>query len=94
MSLALLFHYLMINMFRMLVHPSSGACDVFVALFHGLCCSGSMCVGVTVWFGWGGEVSVCRLKPAYGYQSNTTHEITQQISRKLLKMDVLTFETC
>jgi hypothetical protein len=27
-------------------------------------------------------------------QSNTTHEITQQISRKLLKMDVLTFETC
>jgi len=27
-------------------------------------------------------------------QSNTTHEITQQISRKLLRMDVLTFETC
>ena len=27
-------------------------------------------------------------------QSNTTHEITQQISRKLLKMDVLTSETC
>ena len=48
MSLALLFHCLMLNMFRMLVHPSSGACDLFVALFHGLCCSGSMCVGVTV----------------------------------------------
>jgi hypothetical protein len=28
------------------------------------------------------------------YQSNTTHEITQQISRKLLRMDVLTFEIC
>ena len=27
-------------------------------------------------------------------QSNTTHEITQQISRKLLRMDVLTSETC
>jgi len=27
-------------------------------------------------------------------QSNTTHEIAQQISRKLLRMDVLTFETC
>jgi len=27
-------------------------------------------------------------------QSNTTHEITQQISRKLFKMDVLTSETC
>ena len=24
--------------------------------------SGSMCVGVTLWFGWGGVVSVCRLK--------------------------------
>jgi len=50
MSLALLFHYLMLSMFRMLVHPSSGACDLFVELFHGLYCSGSMCVGVTVWF--------------------------------------------
>jgi len=39
MSLASLFHYLMINMFRMLIHPSSGACDLFVELFHGLCCS-------------------------------------------------------
>ena len=27
-----------------------------------LYCSGSMCVGVTVWFGWGGVVSGCRLK--------------------------------
>ena len=62
MSLALLFHYLMLNMFRMLIHPSSGACDLFVELFHGLCCSGSICVGVTLWFGWGGVVSVCRLK--------------------------------
>jgi hypothetical protein len=39
MSLALLFHYLMFNMFQMLVHPSSGACDLFVELFHGLYCS-------------------------------------------------------
>jgi len=62
MSLALFFHYLMLNMFRMLVHPSSGACDLFVELFHGLYCYGSMCVGVTLWFGWGGVVSVCRLK--------------------------------
>ena len=86
MSLALLFHYLMLDMFRMLMHPSSGACDLFVELFHGLYCSGSMCVGVTLWFGWGGVVSVCR--------PYTTHEITQQMSRKLLRMDVLTSETC
>ena len=91
MSLAFLLHYLMLNMFRMLilVHPSSGACDLFVELFHGLYCSGSMRVDVTVWSGWGGVVSVWRLN-----QSNTTHEITQQISRKLLRMDVLTRETC
>jgi hypothetical protein len=56
MSLALLFHYLMLNMFRMLIHPSSGACVLFVDLCHGLYCSGTMCVGVTVWFGWGGVV--------------------------------------
>jgi len=79
MSLALLFHYLMLNMFGMLIHPSSGACDLLVELFHGLYCSGSMCVGVT---------------PIRINQSNTTHEITQQISRKLLRMDVLTSETC
>jgi hypothetical protein len=39
MSLALLFHYLVLNMFRMLVHPSSGACDLSVELFHWLYCS-------------------------------------------------------
>jgi len=38
-SLALLFLYLMLNMFRMLIHPSSGTCDLFVELFHGLYCS-------------------------------------------------------
>ena len=32
MSLVLLFHYLMLEMFRMLIHPSSGACDLFVEL--------------------------------------------------------------
>ena len=74
----------MLNMFQMLIHPPSGACGLFVELFHGLYCFGKTCVGVTSWFGWGGVVSGCRLQ-----QSNTTHEITQQISRKLLRMDVL-----
>jgi len=113
---ALLFLYLMLNMFWMLIHPSSGACDLCAELFHGLYWSGSMCVGGTLWYGCGGVVSVCRLKqvgvvlqPAYGYhttttipqrnsntsnQINTTHEITHHISRKLLRMDVLTSETC
>jgi hypothetical protein len=56
MSLAFLFPYLMINMFQMLIHLSSGACDLFVELSHGLYCSGMMLVGVMVWFGWGGVV--------------------------------------
>ena len=49
MSLALLFLYLMLNMFRMLIHPSSGTCNLFVEIFHGLYCSGSMCVGVKLY---------------------------------------------
>jgi len=40
---------------------TSGGCDLFVELFYGLYCSGMMCVGVTLWFGWGGVVSGCRL---------------------------------
>jgi len=62
MSLVLLFHYLILNMFRMFIHPPPGACDLFVELFHGLYCSDSMCVCVTLWCGWGGVVSGCRLK--------------------------------
>ena len=33
MSLALLFHYLLLSVFRMLVHPSSGACDLLWIYF-------------------------------------------------------------
>jgi len=46
MPLVLLLLYSVLNMFQMLIHPTSGACDLFVELFHGLYCSGSMCVGV------------------------------------------------
>ena len=35
MSLAFLFHYLLFNMFRMLAHPSSGACDLVWIYFMG-----------------------------------------------------------
>jgi len=56
MSLALLFYYLILNIFWMLICPFSGACDLCVELFHGLYCAGSMCVGVMLWFGWGGVV--------------------------------------
>ena len=36
MSLDLLFHYLLLNVFRMLVHPSSGAWDLLWIYF--MCC--------------------------------------------------------
>ena len=58
-------------MFRMLVHPSTGACDLFVELFHVLYCSGSMCVGVTVWFGWGGVVEARDSQ----YMSNSKYNV-------------------
>jgi len=65
MSFALLFLYLMLNMFRMLIHPSSGACDLCAELFQGLHWFGLMCVGFTWWYGCGGLVSICRLKHCF-----------------------------
>ena len=72
--------------FWMLIHPSSGVCYLFLELFHGLYCSGIRIPHHPI-----------QTTPKHqhaSYQSNTTHEITQQISRKLLRMDVLTSETC
>ena len=76
MSLAFLLPYLMFNMFRMLIHPSSGACDLFVELFHGLCCSGTMRVGVNVvvWLGWYGirmQAEACIRIPHHPSQTTT-----------------------
>ena len=60
-----------------------------------------LCVGRLLWSGVCWRYGVVRLgwcgmlmQAEASNQSNTTNEITQQISRKLLKMDVLTFETC
>ena len=36
MSLVLLFHHLLLNVFRMSVHPSSGTCDLLWVYF--MCC--------------------------------------------------------
>ena len=65
MSLALLFHCLLLNMFRNVSTSIFRSLRLIVDLSHGLYCSGSMCVGVTVWFGWGGVVSLCRLKQCF-----------------------------
>jgi len=39
----------MFNMFRILIHPSSGVCDFSVVSPHWLRVLVSMCVGVSVW---------------------------------------------
>ena len=44
-----------------------------------------------VWCGIRMQAEALVLQPA---SSNTTHEITQQIRRKLLRTDILTSETC
>ena len=44
----------MLNMFRTLIHPSSGACDFSIVSPHWLCVLVSMCVGVSVWLSSGG----------------------------------------
>ena len=56
MSLVIKFYFIssMLNMFRTLIHPSSGACDFAISSPHWSCVLVSMCVGVSVWLGWGG----------------------------------------
>ena len=44
----------MLNMFLTLIHPSSGACEFTVVSTYWSCVLVSMCVGVSVWLGWGG----------------------------------------
>jgi len=50
MSQFIKFHFTsMLNMFRTLIHPSSGACDFAIVSPHWLCVFFSMCFGVSVW---------------------------------------------
>jgi len=37
------------NMFRTLIHPSSGACDFSIVSPHWSCVLVTMCAGVSVW---------------------------------------------
>jgi len=50
----------------MLVHPSSGSCDL-LWIYFACCVALVQCVGVTVWFGWGGVVSLCSLKHCFSH---------------------------
>jgi hypothetical protein len=56
MSLVIKFYFTssMLNMFRTLILPSSAASDFSIVSPHWSCVLVSMCVGVSVWLGWGG----------------------------------------
>ena len=56
MSLFIKFYFTSstLNMFRTLIHPSSGPCSFSIVSPHWLCVLVSMCVGVSVWLGWSG----------------------------------------
>ena len=64
----LLFYFTssVLNMFRTLIHSSSGACDFSVLSPHWLCVLVPMCVGVSVWLGWGG-IRVAGWSTTYGW---------------------------
>jgi len=47
----------------------SSTCDLFVELFHGLYCSGSMCVGVALWWCGIRMQAEALLQPASGYHT-------------------------
>jgi len=85
----------MLNMFRTLIHPSSGACDFSIVSPHWSCVLVSMCVGVSVWLSWGGiRVAAChpRRKSRTGLNPGTG--VTTSLTRYLLFLCVLsTFVT-
>jgi len=60
----------MLNMFRTLIHPSSGACDFSIVTPHWLCVLVSMCVGVSVWLV--GVVSVWQAEAACNKDTTPT----------------------
>ena len=72
MSLAFLFHYLLLSMFRMLVHLSAGTCDVFISCIVLLWFDVCWCYGV-VRLGWCG---ILMQAEAVHTPSQTNHTVT------------------
>jgi len=105
---------LLLSMFQMLIHPSSGACDYLVRYCVGcnvLTCGVKVsCNGIGCWWCGIQTTTLVVVQPALGYHitnSQSCYTIPTRLksahyslhnnapsSRKLLKMDVVTFETC
>jgi len=105
----LLFYFTpyVLNMFRTLIYPSSGACDCVVELPHRRLCLSSLWFGDLVRLGLSGVrfadwslQNEHHPKPAAPNIQHTTKGeqddgvVIQQHSRKLLMMDILMSETC
>jgi len=73
MSLFIKFYFTssMLNMFRTLIHPSSGAYDFSIVSPHWSCVLVSMCVGVSGWLSCGG-IRVAGFSLLHGYRSRLT----------------------
>jgi len=72
----------MLNMFRTLIHPSSGACDFSIVSPHWSCVLISMCVGVSVWLGWGG-IRVAGFSLPHGCPKHVEHRRSEIKLNKL-----------
>jgi len=83
---------IVLNMFRTLIYPSSGACDCVEELPHRSSCS-QFVVCWSFCCGWYLVVFVLQAE-AQRTENKTTDVVIQQHSRKLLKMDILMSETC
>ena len=94
----LLFYFTsyVLNMFRTLIYPSSGACDCVVELPHLSFCSqlpvlqaeASACnTGTT-------QTQPHQISNTQWTENKTTDVVIQQRSRKLLMMDILMSEIC
>jgi len=72
MSLIIMFYFTssMLNMFRTLIHPSSGACDFSIESPHWSCVLISMCVGISVWLN---LQPATRLPPQPSHTEIATH---------------------
>jgi len=68
------FTYSMLNMFRTLIHPSSGDCDFSIVSPHWLHVLVSMCVEVSVWLV--GVVSVWQAEACHTDTTPTSHAET------------------
>ena len=99
------FTYYVLNMFRTLIYPSSGACDCVDELPHRSSCS-QFVVCLSFWCGRFLVVFVLQAEASPPNNSRTKSSNTQRTEnkttdvvihqhiRKLLKMDILMSETC